>query len=45
VAATLIALWSPLVALIIFGLLGVYYLFDHLPSPAEQPAAGEPDAD
>jgi uncharacterized membrane protein len=45
VAATLIALWSPVVALIIFGLLGVYYLFEHLPSPAEGPAAGEPGTD
>ena len=42
VAGTLIALWSPVAALIIFGLLGVYYLFEHLPSPAEQPASGEP---
>jgi uncharacterized membrane protein len=45
VAATLIAaLWSPVLALIIYGLLGVYYLFEHLPGPAEKPAAGEPDA-
>jgi uncharacterized membrane protein len=49
VGATLIALWSPVAALIIFGLLGVYYLFEHLPSPAgestpEEPAAGEPGA-
>jgi uncharacterized membrane protein len=36
VLATLIALLSPLAALIIFGLLAVYYLFDHLPSPAEE---------
>jgi uncharacterized membrane protein len=49
VAATVIAaLWSPVVALIIYGLLGVYYLFEHLPGPAEaptaaEPAAGEPD--
>src|SRR6516165_12686351 len=28
-------------ALIIYGLLGVYYLFEHLPGPAEAPAAGE----
>jgi uncharacterized membrane protein len=43
VVATLIAaFWSPVAALIIFGLLGVYYLFEHLPSPAEEPAAGEP---
>jgi hypothetical protein len=43
VGGTLIAaFWSPVVALIIFGLLGVYYLFEHLPSPAEEPAAGKP---
>ena len=37
VLATLIGLlFSPLAALIIFGLLAVYYLFDHLPSPAEE---------
>ena len=41
-AATLIAgFWSPVAALIIYGLLGVYYLFEHLPGPAEAPAAGE----
>ncbi len=35
VAATLIAArFSALAALIIFGLLAVYYLFEHLPSPA-----------
>ena len=35
VLATLIAVFlSPLAALIIFGLLAVYYLFEHLPSPA-----------
>src|SRR5215831_17162167 len=44
VAGTLIALWRPVAALIIFGLLGVYYLFEHLPSPAEEPAAGTPPA-
>ncbi len=32
IAGTLIALISPVAALIIFGLLAVYYLFDHLPS-------------
>src|SRR5215468_1242709 len=42
VAGTLIALWSPVAGLIIFGLLAVYYLFEHLPSPAEEPAAGKP---
>jgi len=40
VAGTLIAaFWSPVAGLIIFGLLSVYYLFEHLPSPAEEPAA------
>ncbi len=34
VAGTLIALASPIAALIIFLLLGVYYLFEHLPEPA-----------
>jgi uncharacterized membrane protein len=32
VVGTLVAFWSPVAALIIFGLLAVYYLFDHLPS-------------
>jgi uncharacterized membrane protein len=38
VAGTLIALVAPVVALIIFGLLAVYYLFDHLPGPSEADA-------
>jgi uncharacterized membrane protein len=38
VAGTLIALFAPIAALIIFGLLAVYYLFEHLPG------AGEDDA-
>jgi uncharacterized membrane protein len=46
-AGTLIAFVSPLAALIIFGALAVYYLFDHLPSPAGEagpgPAAGQTD--
>jgi uncharacterized membrane protein len=33
VAGTLVALFSPAFAMIIFGLLAVYYLFEHLPSP------------
>ena len=46
VAGTLIAAFvSPVVALIIFGLLAVYYLFEHLPRPAEQPVAGGPAVD
>jgi uncharacterized membrane protein len=37
VAATLIAAYVKAVAaVIIFGLLAVYYLFEHLPSPAEE---------
>jgi uncharacterized membrane protein len=35
VAGTLIALISPVAALIIFGLLGVYYLFEQLPDRSE----------
>ena len=35
VAATLVAAFgAPLAALVIYGLLAVYYLFEHLPSPA-----------
>jgi len=45
VGGTLIAaFWSPVIALIIFGLLAVYYLFEHLPSPAEESATGKPPA-
>jgi len=36
---TLVALAAPVAALIIFGLLAVYYLFEHLPTePAEESA-------
>jgi uncharacterized membrane protein len=42
IAGTLVAaLWSPVTGLIIFGLVAVYYLFEHLP----RPSAGGPDAD
>jgi uncharacterized membrane protein len=41
---TLIALVSPLAAVIVFGALAVYYLFDHLPSPAEAGPAAAPGA-
>ena len=42
VAATLIAAYvNAVAAVIIFGLLAVYYLFEHLPSPAED-APGSP---
>jgi uncharacterized membrane protein len=44
-AGTLIAaFWSPVAALIIFGLLAVYYLFEHLPGPAGDIDDGEPAA-
>jgi uncharacterized membrane protein len=49
VAATLIALVSPVAALIIFGLLAGYYLVEHLPSEAAasddaaQPEPAEPE--
>lgn len=36
VAGTLVALAWPVAALIIFGLLAVYYLFDHLPSAGDE---------
>jgi uncharacterized membrane protein len=43
VAGTLIALISPVAALIIFGLLAVYYMIEHLPSqPLEADDAAEP---
>jgi uncharacterized membrane protein len=42
VAGTLVALASPVAALVIFGLLAVYYMFDHLPSePIEDDDAAE----
>jgi uncharacterized membrane protein len=42
-AGTLIALGSPIVALIIFGLLALYYMVEHLPSlPVEDDDAAEP---
>jgi uncharacterized membrane protein len=34
VGGTIVALFVPVAALIIFGLLAVYYLFEHLPDPA-----------
>ena len=46
VVATLIgAFYWPVAAVIIFGLLAVYYLFEHLPSPAdESPSQAAPGA-
>jgi len=35
VAGTLVALVSAVAGMVIFGALAVYYLFEHLPSPAE----------
>jgi uncharacterized membrane protein len=35
VAATLIAIVSPLTALVLFGLLAIYYAFEHLPRRSE----------
>ena len=44
-AGTLIAaFWSPVAGLIIFGLLAVYYLFEHLPGQAGDIEDGEPAA-
>jgi len=37
IGGTLIALISPIAALIIFGLLAIYYLFEHLPSATDDP--------
>jgi uncharacterized membrane protein len=40
-AGTLIAAFvSALAALVIYGALGVYYLFEHLPSPGNEPEPG-----
>ena len=36
IAGTLIAFVSPVTALIIFGLLAIYYMFEHLPQPGEE---------
>ena len=44
VAGTLIALVSALAAVIIYGALAVYYLFDHLPSPASEEGPGSADS-
>jgi uncharacterized membrane protein len=41
VIGTLVAFLSPVTALIIYGLLGVYYMFEHLPSdPVDDDQAG-----
>jgi uncharacterized membrane protein len=46
VAGTLIALASPVAGLIIFALLAVYYLFEHLPEPVgDEAAESGPDDD
>ncbi|MQY28471.1 TMEM175 family protein [Nocardia aurantia] len=33
-AGTALALWEPLLSLILFGLLSLYYAFEHLPTPS-----------
>jgi uncharacterized membrane protein len=43
IAGTLVALASPIAALIIFGLLAVYYLFEHLPDVAAEDGERQPD--
>jgi uncharacterized membrane protein len=45
VAGTVIALASPVAALVIFGLLAVYYMFEHLPEPAGDAQAASRDED
>jgi uncharacterized membrane protein len=40
VAGTLIAVWLPPVALGVYGALALYYLFEHLPSPRDEPEPG-----
>jgi uncharacterized membrane protein len=42
VAGTLVALVSAVAAMVIFGALAVYYLFEHLPSPAGDAEADTP---
>jgi uncharacterized membrane protein len=44
VAGTLVALAWPVGALIIFGLLAVYYLFEHLPTPDDEDDGTRPAA-
>ena len=43
-AGTLIAFVSPVAVLIIFGLLAVYYLFEHLPEPGDNAGDATGDA-
>jgi uncharacterized membrane protein len=38
IAGTIVAAFSPVAALVIFGVLAVYYLFEHLPDPAADDA-------
>jgi uncharacterized membrane protein len=40
VAGTVIAFFVPVAALIIFGLLAIYYMFEHLPDPSGDGEAG-----
>jgi uncharacterized membrane protein len=43
VAGTIVAVFAPVAALIIFGLLAAYYLFQHLPDPTGGESDGAPD--
>jgi len=43
VAGTIVAVFAPVAALIIFGLLAAYYLVQHLPDPTATESDGAPD--
>jgi uncharacterized membrane protein len=43
VAGTIVAAFAPVAALIIFGLLAAYYLFQHLPDPTGAESDSAPD--
>lgn len=43
-AGTIVAIFSPGAALAIYGLIAVYYLFEHLPDPTGEPEPGEDPA-
>jgi len=44
VCGTIVAVFVPVAALIIFGVLAVYYLIQHLPDTTPESAAQEPDS-
>jgi uncharacterized membrane protein len=41
IAGVVVALFSPGAALAIYGLIAVYYLFEHLPDPSKQTGSGD----